>query len=114
AYTAGALGVRLGSGWTMDRLGGIRMTAVALGTYALVVMGMSLLAPGRLEILGGLFGIAHGVFFPAFMALVVDSTAPEERGRLLSVWNGSFLAGSIVALPLGALAASIGYPSVFL
>jgi MFS family permease len=113
AYTAGALGVRLVMGRAMDRLGAFRMTAAALGTYALVVMAMSLLGPGRLEILGGLFGIAHGVFFPAFMALVVDSTAPEERGRLLSVWNGSFLAGSIVALPLGALAASIGYRAVF-
>jgi hypothetical protein len=47
------------------------------------------------------------------MALVVASTAPEERGRLLTVWNGSFVAGSIVALPLGALASSIGYPAVF-
>jgi hypothetical protein len=48
------------------------------------------------------------------MALVVASAAPEERGRLLTVWNGSFAAGSIVALPLGALAAQVGYPSVFI
>jgi len=113
AYTAGALGVRLVMGRAMDRLGAFRMTAGALATYALVVMGMSLLRPGWLAIFGGLFGIAHGVLFPGFMALVVDSAAPEERGRLLSVWNGSFLAGSIVALPLGALAASVGYPPVF-
>lgn len=113
AYTAGALGVRLVMGRAMERLGALRMTALSLAMYALVVMGMSLLRPGWLAIFGGLFGIAHGVLFPAFMALVVDSAAPEERGRLLSVWNGSFLAGSILALPLGALAAAVGYPPVF-
>ncbi|HXI58505.1 MAG TPA: MFS transporter [Polyangia bacterium] len=113
AYTAGALGVRLILGPVMDRVGAYRMTALSLGTYAAVVTAMSLLAPGRLEIFGGLFGVAHGVFFPSFMALIVGSTAPEERGRLLTVWNGSFLAGSIMALPLGALAAAVGYPAVF-
>ena len=113
AYTAGALGVRLVLGPAMDRVGALRMTALALATYATVVAAMSLLQAGRLEVLGGLFGIAHGVFFPSFMALVVASTAPEERGRLLTVWNGSFIAGSIVALPLGALAAWVGYPAVF-
>jgi MFS family permease len=98
----------------MDRVGAYRMTALSLGTYAAVVTAMSQLAPGRLEIFGGLFGVAHGVFFPSFMALLVGSTAPEERGRLLTAWNGSFLAGSIMALPLGALAAAIGYPAVFI
>jgi MFS family permease len=114
AYTAGALGVRLVMGPVMDRVGAYRMTALALGAYAAVVAAMSLLAPGRLTIFGGLFGVAHGVLFPSFMALVVASAAPEERGRLLTVWNGSFAAGSIVALPLGALAAQVGYPSVFI
>ncbi|HET6279337.1 MAG TPA: MFS transporter, partial [Polyangia bacterium] len=58
-YTLGALGVRLGLGGMIDRVGPLRMSIVALVGYTIVVVGMRNLDGGTLSLYGGLFGVAH-------------------------------------------------------
>ena len=112
-YTVGALAVRLGMGGAIDRIGPLRMSIAALIGYTIVVVGMRNLDEGTLSLYGGLFGVAHGVFFPAHMALIVSTANPGERGRILTFANGGFIAGTSAVLPLGAVASWLGYPGVF-
>ena len=112
-YTLGALGVRIGLGGMIDRVGPLRMSIAALLGYTIVVVGMRNLDAGTLSLYGGLFGIAHGVFFPAHMALIVSTANPTERGRILTFANGGFIAGTSAVLPLGLVAEKIGYSGVY-
>jgi MFS family permease len=113
AYTAGALTVRLALGGVVDRIGPERACLGALVCYAAVVLAMRWLGPGGLAAIGAAFGLAHGFFFPAFMALSVTGLPIAERGRVLALANGAFNAGTALVLPLGAVAARAGYPAVF-
>jgi MFS family permease len=112
-YTAGALVVRLGAGALVDRLGHRRATVGSLVIYSLVVAGMSLLGPGRLVPLGVVFGIAHGTFLPAVMALAVAGVELPMRGRILALMNGGLAAGAAFVPVVGAIADRVGYPIVF-
>lgn len=115
AYAACAIAVRLGLGATADRIGRARVSVLSLAAYGAVVLGMAGLRPGWLVPLGGLFGLAHGLFYPAFNALAVEGAGPHERGKVMALFNGSFNLGMAVAtLGLGYLAAAAGYPAVFL
>jgi predicted MFS family arabinose efflux permease len=115
AYAGAAVAVRLGLGGAADRLGRERVSVVSLAVYAAVVLAMADLWPGGLEPLGALFGLAHGLFYPAFNALAVEAAGPHERGKLMALYNGSFNVGNSGAtLALGFVAERQGYPAVFL
>lgn len=115
AYAIAAASVRLGFGSAADRLGRDRVSVVSLTAYAAVVLWMAWLRPGWLEPIGAAFGLAHGVFYPAFNALALDAAGPRERGKVMALYNGAFNAGnSCATLSLGFLAASAGYPAVFM
>jgi predicted MFS family arabinose efflux permease len=74
---------------------------------------MGLLGPKHLALLGGAFGLAHGIGFPALMALILESGRPEARPRLLALANGAINVGIVGVGILGAAAERIGYPAVF-
>lgn len=115
AYAIAAATVRLGFGATADRLGRARVSVWSLVAYGVVVTAMAGLRPVLLEPLGAAFGLAHGLFYPAFNALAVERAGPHERGKVMAIFNGSFNVGNSVAtLGLGFLAARAGYPAVFL
>jgi predicted MFS family arabinose efflux permease len=115
AYAGAAVAVRLGLGSAADRLGRERVSVASLAVYAAVVLAMADLWPGGLEPLGALFGLAHGLFYPAFNALAVETAGPHERGKLMALYNGAFNVGNSGAtLALGFVAERQGYPAVFL
>lgn len=114
AYAIAAACVRLGFGSMADRLGRDRVSVLSLAAYGIVVLAMAKLRPGWLEPLGACFGVAHGLFYPAFNALALDAAGVHERGKVMALYNGSFNAGNSGAtLLLGFLAARAGYPAVF-
>jgi MFS family permease len=113
AYTAAVLFVRFGLGNLVDRTGPQRATVGALGLYTLVVFSMRFLGAVGLAPLGLAFGVAHGFFFPAALALSVADLPPAERGRMLALANGAMIGGMALVMPLGVLAARAGYPAVF-
>jgi MFS family permease len=113
AYTAGALTVRFGLPKIADRLGRHPVAVAALGLYGASVIGMQHLTATSLVVYGGLFGVAHGFFFPAFNAMLLESAMPDERGRLMVLSNGFFSIGNAAVLGLGFMVAHAGYPAVF-
>jgi len=112
-YTAGALAVRLGAGRLLDRMGHGRAVIGALAMYGAVVAATALLAPGLLGLLGCLFGLAHGAFMPAALALAISWADAAARPRALALMNGAMVAGAAFVPAVGAAADSWGYPSVF-
>ncbi len=113
AYTVTALAVRIGGGRVTDRVGP-RRTALAGGAgYGLVVILTGLIGPTHMLLLGSLFGVAHGIVFPALMALILANTAPESRPRLLAFTNGAINLGIAGVGLLGMLAGPLGYPALF-
>jgi MFS family permease len=114
-YTVAALVVRLGFGNVADRLGRQRVSVAALLLYGAVVAATAALRPGTLGLLGALFGIAHGVFYPAMTALAVQGVPRAQRGSTLTYFNGAFNAGVGVSVAaFGLVADAYGYPFVFI
>jgi MFS family permease len=114
AYACAALVVRLVFGGLPARLGSYRVARGALGLYGIVVLALAGAGPRALEPLGALFGVAHGLFYPAVNAMAVTAVRPHERGRMIAIFTGAFALGLAAgSMPLGHLAAAAGYPLVF-
>jgi MFS family permease len=115
AYTVAAIFTRVGTGNFVDRVGRSTVAVASLSLYAVVVLAMQGLRPGWLEPLGFGLGIAHGFFFPAYSALVVEQARPGERGKLMAISNAAYSAGLALASTfLGGIAERDGYPRAFL
>lgn len=114
AYATAACAVRLVFGWLPDRFGRRRVALWALVPYVLVVAYVGVAGPTSLVAIGAVFGFAHGVFFPALNALAIESTPVAERGRVLTLFAGTFNLGAWGgAAALGPVAEGPGYPAVF-
>jgi MFS family permease len=113
-FTLAAVSTRVGLGSIADRFGRRRVALRAFALYALVVLAMTQLTPGRLLGFGLAFGFAHGFFYPALNALALEGTEAAERGRAMTLVNGAFHLGTTIsALALGWVAHSFGYVPVF-
>jgi MFS family permease len=114
AYATAAVAVRLLCGWLPDRYGRRRVAIAALVPYVAVVAYVAVAGPTSLVGIGAVFGVAHGVFFPSLNALAIQCTRPLERGRLLTVFAGTFNLGAWGgAAALGPVAEHLGYSAVF-
>lgn len=115
AYSLVAIGVRVGAGGIADRLGRHRVAVFSINVYTGVVLATAALRPALLEVSGALLGLAHGLFFPAFNALVIGPAPSSERGKTFSVFPGSFYGGLAAGvIGFGFLAERAGYPAVFI
>ena len=113
-FMLAAVGTRLGLGGVADRVGRRRVALIALTAYACMVLAMVQLTPERLLLFGFGFGLAHGFFFPALNAYALEFTAPHERGRAMTLVNGSFHLGNTTSLLCcGYVANTYGYPLAF-
>lgn len=113
AYTCAALAVRVLGGRLSDRLGHASVAGGALLVYGLVIASTGFLGAHHLVLLGIGFGLAHGAAFPALMALLVTSTAPERRPRTLGIANGAMSLGISAVFPAGMLVKPLGYVAMF-
>jgi MFS family permease len=113
AYTVSALAVRLFGGSLTDRLGLRRTAMVGMLVYGVFIATIAAVRPGGLAPLGVGFGLAHGVLFPALMALVFVDAVPTERAKLASFANGATNLGMLTVLAFGQLANHLGLPAVF-
>jgi MFS family permease len=114
AYTVAALASRFALARFADRTGH-RPVALAGGVgYGIAVIAMGALGPAHLVLVGALFGLAHGIVFPALMTLILTGVTAAERPRLLGWANGAMNVGIVGMAPLGTLAGALGYPAVFI
>jgi MFS family permease len=104
-YTVGALTMRLGFGRRTDQLGPGRVAAGSFILYGVVIAAMPALRGGiSLAALGTLFGVAHGIFFPALLALALGSAPDASRARVIAGFNATFNLGGAAVVPFGLLA----------
>ena len=113
AYTIAALVSRFGIARVIDSRGHGPAAAGAGLIYAVAVGAMAVLGPWHLVLVGAVFGIAHGIIYPALMALVLTDVAAIDRPRLLGWANGAMNLGIVALAPLGTLIQRTGYPRTF-
>ena len=113
-YTLTALVMRVAGTRVTDKLGQRRAAIAGAAGYGFVMIAMGGAGPSQLAVLGGLFGLFHGIVFPALMALVLHQSAPDERPRLLAITNGAINLGITGVGVIGAVAERVGYPAVFI
>jgi MFS family permease len=114
ANSLAAAACRLGLGPYIDRIGLRRVSLASLSLYAVVIWSMIYLDELGLVCLGLGMGVAHGLFYPAYTAIVLSDSPAEERGRRLSIIQASLNLGvGAGAVVLGYLAARWGYPLIF-
>ncbi len=68
---------------------------------------------GTCVLVGAVFGVAHGIIYPALMALVLTDVAAIDRPRLLGWANGAMNLGIVALAPLGTFIQRAGYPRTF-
>jgi MFS family permease len=112
-FTMTALVVRILSGRLLDRLGHRKVAMVTLAGYGLVLVSLNFLGPIGLWPLGLAFGLTHGAFYPAMMAMCMSTVLPENRALAISRINTANHLGAICVFGLGYVAEIGGYPLVF-
>lgn len=113
AFAAAATLVRLILGHVPDRYGRERVAKVSLAVYGLAALALPGLPASGMEPLGAVFGIAHGLFYPALNAIAMNAVARHERGRLMAIFTGAFNLGVSGTALLGLVAERAGYPALF-
>jgi MFS family permease len=113
SYTVAALGIRVLGGGLTDRLGLRRTATLGITLYGIVIAGIGLAGPAHLVPLGFVFGLAHGVLFPALMALLFEGVAPHQRTWRAGLSNGVLNLGMLSVSLFGALANHTGLELVF-
>jgi hypothetical protein len=114
AYTLAAVGIRMALGRQLDGAGPARVAFGSFLVYGVIVAGMVALRPGTLAVFGALFGLAHGLFWPSFLSVVLHQTAhAANRHRSLAWVNAAFNAGVVSVAGLGLVAERAGFALVF-
>jgi len=102
AVTGGRLGDRLGRRPVFTAT----MVAIIIGAVVLVLADSF-----PLVILGAmLLGLATGADLPVSLSTISEAADDSNRGKILSLSNLLWLAGSIVAAAIGVLASGLGRP----
>ena len=113
AYAVVASVVRAGFGHLLDEWGHRRVAIASLALYILVVLATARLDVLGLMLIGGLLGLSHGTFYPAFSAASLVAGGPEARGRVIAFVQAAFNVGAGASALFGMLADRAGYAAVF-
>jgi MFS family permease len=113
ANTVTALAIRLGGARLTDRAGYRNAALVGGVGYGAVAILIGLAGPEHLAPLGALLGVAHGIVFPALMALIIGDVPQSARARLLAFANAAINLGVTGVGLLGAVAVRAGFPAIY-
>ncbi len=113
AFASSAFAIRVFFGHLPDRLGRHRVAVASLVVYALAVVAMAAIGPSQLVAIGSVFGLSHGLFYPAINAIALSAVPRFERGRMMAIFTGAFNLGVAATTALGMVAEVSGYPMVF-
>jgi MFS family permease len=114
SYVAAAVFSRLALGHLTDRYGYRATTGPTLIGHAVALAAVSQLsAMWQLVPIGLLYGVCHGIYYPALQALIVARSA--SRSRAIAASSFAFGGGvGIASFGLGELATVVGYSSIYL
>ncbi len=116
AYATAAVGTRIFLGRLADRVGenqiipwGLALAAAGLVMVPLVQTNLLLL------MVGFLFGIGHGLLFPALNAMAIRDEPYSTRGKVTGIFTGGIDSGAFIgAILLGMVGDLAGYTSLFI
>lgn len=115
AFAGCAMVVRVALGGIADRVGRLRVAKIMLLFYIVAPLSLIWLPTLGLFVCGGLLGLTHGMFFPAFNAVAVDFAHENERGKAMAAYNGAFNVGFAAgSYLLGYIAIATSFPTIFL
>ncbi|SHJ22551.1 Predicted arabinose efflux permease, MFS family [Malonomonas rubra DSM 5091] len=115
SYSCAAVGIRFFSGRLADRIGEQQIIPwgfylAAGGLIVVPFVGNDLL----LGVCGFIFGIGHGLLFPAINSMAIRDEPYSVRGKVTGIFTGGIDSGSFVgALILGQLGDLFGYTVLF-
>ncbi len=115
AYSAGAIGIRLGFGGVTDRLGERRVIPLAQLIFSAGLLLLTFADSTLLLTLSGLAcGLAHGILFPSLNTLAIRGEPFSRRGKATGIFTGALDAGTFSgALLLGAVGEWVGLSLLF-
>lgn len=114
AYSIAAMVVRGPLGSLADRAGRVPVTRFSLAVYCAAALAMTALADLGLIWTGALFGVAHGLFYPALNAFALEDAPADVRGKVTGLFNGAFNVGfSLGSFGLGYVALGAGYVPLY-
>ena len=95
------IAVQFPGGAISDRAGRRLPTVIGLGLGALSLTALPLFQTLPLLVaVMALYGMAYGILFPSISALVVDNTAPGERGVATGIFHALITSGVAVGAPV--------------
>ncbi len=104
----------LACGRLLNRIGERLVLALGIG-----IVGVSSALAGasqtyaQLIVLRGAGGVGSAMFSVSAMSIVLHSTSPDQRGRAVGLFSGSFLLGGIAGPALGSTVAHLGFRTPF-
>jgi len=115
AYTLAVIAIRVFGGWLPDKYGHKRASIPALFLFSISIVGLSFSRDlSSLVLCGVLFGLSHGLLYPAIYALVIDLTPESDRGKAVSICSVSFTFGGMLGVfSYGVLAELWGFHLMF-
>lgn len=116
AYSCAAVGVRFFAGRLADRIGENQLIPWGLILAAAGLLLVPLVQEDLLLVLVGfIFGIGHGLLFPALNAMAVRDEPYNVRGKVTGIFTGGIDAGAFCgALILGVVGELAGYSPLFI
>ena len=115
AYTFSVIAIRVFGGWIPDKYGKKKAAIPAFFIYAVSIIMLGF-ADEWIELIlsGVLFGLGHGLFYPAIYALVIDLSSEADRGKAISICSVSFTFGGMLGVFIyGVVAENLGFPYMF-
>jgi predicted MFS family arabinose efflux permease len=116
AYAGVAVALRIFLGWLPERLGERQVLGIAMASYAVGFVVLSMAHSGE-YVLAAAFvcGAGHGFAYPVLFSLVVARARPQERGAAAAFFTMLDWLALLVAAPVvGYLIERTGYSATFM
>lgn len=116
AYATAAVVTRILLGRLADRVGEVQIIPWGLGIAAGGLFMVPLVNNGLMLLLVGfMFGVGHGLLFPALNAMAIRDEPYSARGKVTGIFTGGIDSGAFIgAIMLGIIGDLAGYTSLFL
>jgi MFS family permease len=113
-YVIAAVSTRVFLGRLSDRIGRKQAATPALCGHAAILIVMVFLSAGwQLVVVGLVYGLCHGIYYPTMTAMIVERSG-GRRTAAVSASTFAFGFGVLVAaFALGPVAREAGYPAIY-
>ena len=115
AFAAAQLLTQIPMGRLSDRIGRVYLVVFGFGLMAVAAtLYHFATSPGQFVVLQALAGVGAGCLWPPLMAMLTDNIDPDQRGRMMGIFNTVFFLGvGMGPLVGGFIASEFGQDAVF-